>query len=244
MPKFVDYCPIAVGVEVFGDRWTPLILRELIVGCRHFNEIHRGLPKMSRSLLSQRLRDLERRGIIQRQVEGNSVEYQLTSAGRELEPIVWALGHWAAKWAFGDPADEELDAGWFVWRLHQHAVDNRLPEKRTVVQFVLSGPGAGEGWLVLDRGSSTACQIDPGYDVDLVVQGENRELHRWLLGVIPYSALQRAGAIRFIGPSKLAREFPTWFDHSLFAESLAQATPVRVGRPAGLQSRLPAARSA
>jgi DNA-binding HxlR family transcriptional regulator len=228
MATYHEYCPIAVGAESFGDRWTPLILRELILGNRRFNDIHRGLGRMSRTLLIERLRTLERRGIVERTVDGSgrTTEYRLTRAGEELEPIVWALGHWAARWSFGDPEDEELDAAWFVWRLHQRAVAERLPGGRTVIHFLLDGPGGGEGWLVLDHGATTACQLDPGYDVDLVVTGDNRELHRWLLGWQSFADLRRADAIRLIGPTRLVRAFPTWFAVSPFARSL-RPTSVR-----------------
>lgn len=222
MPSYREYCPIAVGAEFFGDRWTPLILRELILGSHRFNEIHRGLGRMSRTLLSQRLRTLERRGIVERRVDdaGRTSEYHLTAAGHELEPVIWALGHWAARWSFGDPADEELDAGWLVWRLHQNVIADHLPPRRTVVQFVLNGPGGGEAWLVLDRGGSTACQIDPGYEVDLVVMGDNREMHRWLLGWRSFRELQRSGSVRLVGPTRLGRAFLGWFGSPLFASSL------------------------
>jgi DNA-binding HxlR family transcriptional regulator len=215
MSSYGEYCPIAVGAEVFADRWTPLVLRELMIGCRRFNEIHRGLPKMNRTLLVQRLRSLERRGIIVRtQTHGNVVEYRLTESGRELEPIVWALGEWASRWSFGDPEDHQLDTSWLVWRLHQHAIETKIPETRTVVEFVLTGTGGGRAWLVLDRGSSTACQIDPGYDVDLVVHGDTRELHRWLVGLTSFRRVQQCGGARIIGPSRLARAFAGWFDTS------------------------------
>jgi len=227
MPSYREYCPIAVGAEFFGDRWTPLILRELILGSRRFNDIHRGLGKMSRTLLIGRLRELERRGIVERTVDGagRTTEYRLTAAGRELEPVVWALGHWAARWSFGDPADEDLDAAWLVWRLHQSVLADRLPPARTVIQFVLSGTGGGEGWLVLDRGGSTACQIDPGFEVDLVVMGDNREMHRWLLGWRSFREARQSGSLRLIGPTRLARAFPTWFRPPQFAGSLGNPTP-------------------
>jgi DNA-binding HxlR family transcriptional regulator len=222
MPSYREYCPIAVGAEFFGDRWTPLILRELILGSRRFNDIHRGLGRMSRTLLIQRLRELERRGIVERTVDGagRTTDYRLTTAGRDLEPVVWALGHWAARWSFGDPADEELDVGWLVWRLHQSVLPDRLPPSRTVVQFILDGPGGGEAWLVLDRGGGTACQIDPGFEVDLVVLGDNREMHRWLLGVRSFRDLQQAGSLRFVGPTRLGRAFSAWFMASAFASTL------------------------
>jgi hypothetical protein len=182
---------------------------------------------MSRTLLIGRLRELERRGIVERTVDesGRTTEYRLTPSGQELEPIVWSLGHWAARWSFGDPSDEELDVAWFTWRLHQHVAPNRLPDGRVVVQVVADGPGGGEAWLVLDRGGSTACQIDPGYEVDLVLMGDNRELHRWLLGSRSFRDLQRAGTARLVGPSRLARAFPTWFDASPFARSIVGSMP-------------------
>ena len=224
MSSYGEYCPIAVGAEVFADRWTPLVLRELMVGSSRFNEIHRGIPKMNRTLLTQRLRSLERRGLIERRsgADGNGLEYRLTAAGNELEPILWSLGQWASKWAFGDPDETELDAAWFVWRLHQHVVTAALPDARTVVECTLTGPGAGSGWLVLDRGSSTACVADPGYDIDLVLHGDSRELHKWLVGITPFRRLQSSGAARVIGPSRLARAFPTWFDTSAFEQSLSE----------------------
>lgn len=236
VPTYREYCPIAVGAELFGDRWTPLVLRELIIGSRRFNDIHRGLGRMSRTLLSQRLRELERRGIVERTIDaaGRTTEYRLTTAGRDLEPVVWALGHWAARWSFGDPADEELDVGWLAWRLHQHVIPDRIPAARTVVQFILDGPGGGEAWLVLDRGGGTACQIDPGFDVDLVVMGDNREMHRWLLGRRSLRELQQAGSLRLVGPSKLSRAFPTWFADAGFAASThPDATHARTAVVAG-----------
>jgi DNA-binding HxlR family transcriptional regulator len=231
MPSYREYCPIAVGAEFVGDRWTPLVLRELILGSRHFNEIHRGLGRMSRSLLAQRLRELERRGIVNREVDatGRTAEYRLTPAGWDLEPIIWAIGHWAARWSFGDPADEELDAAWLVWRLHQQVAADSLPAERTVVQFVLEGPGGGEAWLVLDRGGSTACQIDPGYDVDLVVMGDNRQMHRWLLGWESFRELRASGGVRLVGPSRLVRAFPTWFTEPPFARTLRRVAAAGSG---------------
>jgi DNA-binding HxlR family transcriptional regulator len=231
MPSYQEYCPIAVGAESLGDRWTPLIVRELVLGSRRFNDIHRGLGRMNRTLLLQRLRTLERRGIIERRTDdaGRTTEYRLTAAGEELEPIVWALGHWAARWSFGDPADQELDVAWLVWRLHQQVIADRLPAGRTVVQFVLEGPGGGEGWLVLDQGGSTACQIDPGFDVDLVVMGDNRELHRWLLGRRDLADLRRTDEIRLIGPTRLVRAFQTWFKPSAFARRLRVQGPATAG---------------
>ena len=111
MTGYADYCPISDGVEVLGDRWTPLVIRELMVGAGGFNEIHRGIPRISRTLLAQRLRLLERRGLIRHSAgpDGRPGAYTLTPAGQGLTPIIWAMGHWAAEWTFGDPEDEDCD---------------------------------------------------------------------------------------------------------------------------------------
>jgi DNA-binding HxlR family transcriptional regulator len=229
--RYADYCPIATAVEVLGDRWTPLVVRELMIGATGFNEIHRGVPKMNRSLLTDRLRTLERRGLVVRQPagRGKAVRYELTPAGEALTPIVWAMGHWAAEWTFGDPTDDELDGLALLWRLHQHAVCDRVPTDRTVVHIVLTGHGGAQGWLDLNRGAATVCKTDPGHDVDLAVQADNRQMHRWLLGLVPFDALVSRGEVELHGPRGLARAFPTWFDTSLFAAGLQRAEARRAG---------------
>lgn len=225
MPTHADYCPIAVGVEVLGDRWTPLIIRELMVGSTGFNEIHRGLPRMSRSLLAQRLRALERRGLVSRQVahRGRPGSYRLTASGEALTPIVWAIGHWAAQWQFGDPAPGDRDARTLLWRLHQLAVPSRLPEGRTVVHMRLTGRGGAEGWLDIDHGEVSVCTDDPGHDVDLAVEGDTGQVHRWVVGRITFRELATTGEVRAIGPTRLVRAFPTWFNTRTFAEDMRRS---------------------
>lgn len=225
MTGYADYCPISVGVEVLGDRWTPLVIRELMVGSTGFNEIHRGVPRMSRSLLSGRLRALERRGLVERGSAdpGRAVAYRLTDSGQALTPIVWAMGNWAAEWAFGEPAEADLDGLSLIWRMHQHALPERLPSKRTVVHVVLTGRGAAEAWLSVDRGAVTVCKTDPGYDVDLALQADTRQMHRWLVGLVPFRTLLTGGDAQLLGPGRLARAFPAWFDTSYFAEGLRRA---------------------
>jgi DNA-binding HxlR family transcriptional regulator len=237
MAGYADYCPIAVGVEVLGDRWTPLVIRELMVGATGFNEIHRGVPKMSRSLLSERLRMLERRGLVARTPAdaGRSVRYELTPPGQALTPIVWALGHWAAEWVFGEPADEDLDGLSLIWRMHQYVTPQRLPATRTVVHVVLTGRGAAQAWLDMERSAVTVCKTDPGYDVDLAVQADTRQLQRWLLGLVPFRTLLTNGDARLLGPGRLTRAFPTWFNTTLFAEGLRRRRQ-REDREANLAS--------
>lgn len=222
VPTYTEYCPITAGVEILGDRWTPLVIRELTLGSTGFNEIHRGVPRMSRTMLAQRLRRLERHGVITRRpgAPGRSGSYQLTDAGQALSPIVWALGHWAAEWVFGEPDQRERDALGVLWRLHQFAIPGNLPSERTVVHMVLTGPGGAEGWLGIDNHEVSVCRDDPGLDVDLVIEGDTGRVQQWVVGRVRFNQLVRDGDVRVVGPSRLARSFPTWFDTGTFAPSM------------------------
>jgi DNA-binding HxlR family transcriptional regulator len=225
MTRYADYCPIATGVDVLGDRWTPLVIRELMVGASGFNEIHRGIPRVSRTLLAQRLRQLERQGLVVREAaaRGRPGRYQLTPAGEALTPVVWAMGHWAAEWVFGDPTDEDCDGLSVIWRMHQHVLPTKLPKERTVVHVQLSGVGAAEGWLELERSGVSVCKDDQGHDVDLVLQADTAQMQRWLVGRATFRELMSNGDARLIGPSRLSRAFPTWFTVSPFAEDARRA---------------------
>jgi DNA-binding HxlR family transcriptional regulator len=220
-----DYCPIAASIDVIGDRWSPLVLRELMVGSTRFNEIHRGLPRMSRNLLVQRLRMLERNGLVERHPRPGSqmVDYQLTPVGKELEPVLWELGKWAVRWRFDDPVDEQLDTVYLVWRLHQQVDLQRVPERRTTVEFATKGPGGGRAWLVFDRGESTPCQLDPGYEPDVLVQGETKELFRWWIGRATWAEVCDGGEVKLVGDRRLVEAFPTWFLPSLFHAEVREA---------------------
>jgi DNA-binding HxlR family transcriptional regulator len=225
MTSYADYCPISMGVEVLGDRWTPLVIRELMVGSSGFNEIHRGIPRISRTLLAQRLRQLERAGLVDRVASerGRAGHYALTPAGEALTPSVWAMGHWAAEWVFGDPTEEDCDGLSVIWRLHQHAVPAKLPSTRTVVHLILTGHGGAEGWLEIDRSGVTVCRDDQGHGVDLALEADTGQMHRWLVGRTTFRELVSKGHARLLGPSRLARAFPTWFDMTIFSEGLRRA---------------------
>jgi DNA-binding HxlR family transcriptional regulator len=233
VPRYTDYCPIATGVDVLGDRWTPLVIRELTVGSAGFNEIHRGIPRISRTLLAQRLRTLERRGLVRRQTTstGRAGGYELTTAGEALSPIVWAMGHWAAEWMFTDPTEDEWDGMTLIWRLHQQANPEKLPTTRTVVHLLLTGASGAEGWLNVDAEGMTVCKDDQGHDVDLAVEGDTAQMYRWLTGIAPFRQLIAEGHVRLIGPSRLARAFPTWFLPSPFAAQMRRSASRNNSRP-------------
>jgi len=223
--SYDDYCPIAIGIEVIGDRWTPLILRELMIGSERFNDIHRGIPRISRSLLSHRLRMLERQGLVERHPRpgAQAVDYRLTAAGADLQPVLWDLGRWATRWVFTEPEEAQMDTIHLVWRLHQCVDPDALPPGRTTVEFLTTGAGSARCWLVFEDRESTACQIDPGYPVDVLVRGETRELLRWFLGRISWSQARASGGIAIAGPAALTRRFPHWFHPSAFAAEVGAA---------------------
>jgi DNA-binding HxlR family transcriptional regulator len=215
MKSYGEYCPIAMGAEVLGDRWTPLVLRELICGSQRFSEIHRGVPRMSRTLLAQRLKHLERTGIVERRA---GPTYHLTAAGHDLEPVVWGLGDWAMQWMFGDPDKEQLDGAHLMWRVRQRIVPEQLPAGRTVVQFQF--PTARRGrvtWLLLDPEGSSVCERDEGFQVDLHVTADINEFMRVWAGRSTWAAALASGKVVLEGPRTLVRAFPQWFALSPFA---------------------------
>jgi len=232
--RYTDYCPIGTGIDVLGDRWTPLVIREMSVGSTRFNEIHRGIPRISRTLLSQRLRMMERRGVLRRQSaeQGNAVRYTLTEAGQELVPIIWSIGSWAARWLYTDPTDDDCDGVSLLWRMHQRADNASLPKSRTVVHVILTGVGGAEGWLDIDADGMTVCKEDQGKDVDLVIEGDTGQMYKWLSGIVPFRTLVAAGHVRLIGPSRLARAFPGWFTPAPFGAELRQSAQRLHARPA------------
>jgi DNA-binding HxlR family transcriptional regulator len=212
MQKYDQYCPVARASEILADRWTLLIVRELILGSHRFNEIERGLPGISRSLLASRLRDLERAGVVERLpgTQPHVTTYHLSDAGRELKPVVEALGAWGVRWAFGERRLEELDAGLLVWKIHQRIDRELLPERRTVVEFDFAGPRGCRVWLVLEPREVSVCVTPPRFDADLVLRADLAFFYRLWLGHIEYDAARRCGALVVDGPPALAKRLPRW----------------------------------
>jgi DNA-binding HxlR family transcriptional regulator len=215
MKTYGEYCPIAMGTEALGDRWTPLVLRELYCGSTRFSEIHRGVPRMSRSLLTQRLKQMERIGLIER-LPGPT--YRLTPSGKDLQDVIFGIGDWAMRWLFGDPEKQHADGAHLMWRVRQRIVEEKVPEKRVVIQFDFKGADRGKRiWLLLDRTGSTVCERDEGFEVNLVVRADIHEFMRVWAGRSTWDAARRAGLIEFEGPRELVKAFPTWFALSPFA---------------------------
>ncbi len=221
MPTYGQFCPVAMASEVFTERWTPLVVRELMCGSTRFNDLRRGVPLMSPSLLSKRLKTLERVGVVERRHarNGHAVEYHLTPAGDELRPIVEAMGVWGQRWARGDVKARHLDASLLMWDIHRNVDVDRLPAERVVVHFHLQGSSDKKSrfWLVLEPDNVDMCLSDPGYEVDVHVAGHVRTMVAYWMGQMEFADAVRSGALKLEGPRELIRALPTWFKRSLFA---------------------------
>lgn len=213
MFKYGQYCPVARASEILADRWTPLIVRELLAGSCHFNEIQRGLPGISRSLLVSRLQHLEDSGVIERQVGArpNVTKYVLTEAGEELREVILHLGAWGVSWAFSEPDPSELNPALLVWKIHQRIDRSALPRGRTVLQFDLAGRNGRTLWLVMTPEEVSVCLKPPGFDSDLILRVDTLVLYRVWVAQIDYDAAVRHGDIVVDGPPALARALPRWF---------------------------------
>jgi len=218
MRSYGQYCPIAKAAETLGDRWTILIVRELSFGVDHFNELQRCLPGISRSVLTQRLRHLERVGIIERR----SATYHLTSAGQSLRPVLRELGLWAARWAFGEPDPRELDPDLVIRWISRHVDTGALPGHRVVTQFDLTGPRARRYWLVLELAEVSVCLHDPGFQVDVFVVAGTAVLYDVYLGRRTLPGAIRDGLVAVSGSPAMVRAFPRWLTGSDFANAVRQ----------------------
>jgi DNA-binding HxlR family transcriptional regulator len=220
MPDYGRFCPVALATEVLADRWTPMIVRELVLGNTRFNDIARGLPGISRTLLSQRLRHLEKRGVVERWPvpAGQGSEYHLTPAGKDLERVIDALGRWAIEWLFDDLYPEEVDPPTLMWWMHRRTDPDKLPEQRVVLEYVFIAPDPMSIWLVLEHGAVSVCQQHPGFDTDVVLRATTATFSGVFNGLRTWPEALRSGDLEVVGHQRLVRELPTWFLWSPWAE--------------------------
>lgn len=219
MKGYGQFCPLAIASEIVGERWTPLVLRELMLGARRFNHIHRGVPRMSPSLLSRRLDTLEKAGVIERARVDGHTEYVLTTAGRELLPTIESLACWGKRWLPATLSEDRADPDLILWDMHRRMDLERLPEARTVIEFEFLDrpPAMQRRWLVGDRSGMEMCITDPGYEVDLLVRTDCRTIILVWYGDIPLPQAIDRGAIRLHGSRELCRDFPSWLQLSPIA---------------------------
>ena len=219
MDNYGQFCTVARGAEALCERWTPLVVRELLCGSRRFNDLHRGVPRISTSLLAQRLRHLEDIGVVRRSASGKVWEYSLTEAGEELRPIIMALGHWGARWIGSRLRDDELDAGLLMWDIRRFVRLEEFPPHPVVVHFTFrdARPGEKQWWLVVEQGVADLCRDDPGRDLTLVVDSTVRALTEvWSGDRSPQEALQ-ANILRVDGAPREAQSLWRWLGTSAFA---------------------------
>jgi len=221
MSGYGQFCPVSQALEVVGERWTLLIVRELLCDNYRFNELLNGLPLISRSLLSQRLKSLEEAAIVERRErDGGGVEYRLTKAGRELEPIVMGLGAWARRWVEHRLSPDDLDPVLMMWDLRRRLDAKRLPSRQTVVQFWFRDQPAkvSRYWLCVEGPEVELCFTNPGFEVALTVETKLRTMVEVWLGDRDVDEALRTKAIELKGDPKLTRAFPSWLLLSSFAD--------------------------
>ena len=222
MRDYGQYCPVALASEVLADRWTPLIVRELVLGSRRFNDIDRGLPGISRTLLKQRLNHLERKGVLELVPVARGHEYQLTAAGRDLEGVIMAIGEWAVRWMFSEPQPREVDPVTLTWWMSRRVNSEKLPGQRVTVEFEYRGDDPTRIWLILDRQEASVCTDHPGFDSDVVVTTAPVDLMRVFSGIVSLAQATADGTVAMAGPPRLLRALPTWFLWSPFAPAVRE----------------------
>ena len=227
MKGYGQFCPVAVACEIFAERWTPLILRELFTGSRRFNEIRSGMPLISRTLLAQRLHQLEDAGVIESTplTAGRGREYRLTKAGNEFREVVERLGEWGQRHAAQQFAPGNLDPMLLIWAMHRRIDVSHLPGTRVVVRFELRGmPSRCQQmrtcWLVLEPSGVDVCLKDPGFAVDMIVHADVGALARVWTGHLVWADAVRSGGIKLEGPRAIVQAFPNWLQLSHFARVL------------------------
>jgi DNA-binding HxlR family transcriptional regulator len=213
MGTYRQYCPIARASEIMAERWTPLLVRNLMLGAHSFTDIARGVPAMSRSMLTKRLRELEHAGVIRSQPKehGSGSTYWLTEAGADLAAVIQSLGEWGEQWV--EVTTAHTDPGFALWAWCQAQLDrSKLPDTRIVVAFTFPDepPGNRYYWLLVEHGDAEVCYADPGDDPDVHVTAESLAFVEWHRGALSWSAARREGRITAIGPRHLVRALGAW----------------------------------
>lgn len=221
MDGYGQFCPVALTARVLTRRWTPLVIRELLAGSTRFNDLRRGVPRMSPSLLSKRLDELERAGVLERRCPegGHHPEYHLTEAGEELRPVIETMGVWGKRWLSGELSEEDLDVELLMWDVRRRIDVERAPRGRTVVHFRFTDqpPANGEYWVVVDEGEVDLCRKDPGFPVDLTVETDVHSMTLIWMGRLSFRGALSRGDVDLEGPRELRRSFPDWLGRGLFA---------------------------
>ena len=219
MTGYGQFCPVAKAAEVLDQRWMLLVVRELVAGSDRFNDIHRGVPRMSRNLLAKRLRQLVAEGLVERHEEDDVPHYRLTAAGDELQEVIEALGTWGARW-ISSLADDDLDPVFLLQDMQRRIDRDALPDGQTVLAMVFTDldPEIGHWWLLLAHDEVEVCQQDHGFDVDVTIETSIRRFVRLWRGDIGWGDALRGDDLQVRGPTHLRRQVPDWLQRSHFSE--------------------------
>lgn len=240
MKTYGQFCPVAKAAELFCERWTALILRDLGLGVSRFAKLQRGVPQASPALLTRRLKQLEVEGIVHRRRSdrGRSWTYHLTPAGKDFIPIVAALGEWGQKWSRRELADHELNAGLLLWAMERAAQPEAFGERRGVIKIIFTDRPANKRhyWFVSETGRTELCIDDPGLTVDLYVTTTLRDLIYVWRGDVPLTRALNEGRLELLGEAWAVRAFPHWLARSKYAN-------VKPARRSATQSRSTTARA-
>ncbi|SFQ24486.1 winged helix-turn-helix transcriptional regulator [Tranquillimonas alkanivorans] len=230
MRGYGQFCPIAKAAEIFCERWTALVIRNLGAGAERFNDIHRGVPHMSATLLTRRLRQLEAEGLVMRRrsASGKSWTYHLTQAGAEFLPLVGALAVWGQRWTRRELEEGEMDLGLLIWGLEYSVDPTAFGPKRHVLQLDVTDQPKHKRlyWFVCEDGSLELCVSDPGGETDIFLAATLRDLIHIYRGDLALAAALDAGVLTVDGPPRLTRRLPAWFNVGVVA-----ATPPVAGAP-------------
>jgi len=220
MSSYGQFCPIAKASEVLSERWTLLIIRELGAGSEAFNDLRKGLPQISPSLLSSRLKSLEAASVVARTETERGIRYTLTEAGLELKPIILQMGIWGHRWARSKLTRDELDPSLLMWDIHRTMNADYFGDQRTVLYFEFSDYAAKfrRWWLIVEDGEVDVCMKDPGHDIDLELLTDVRTLTGVWMGDIGLGQALRDRRIRLTGPTRLKRDISTWLRRNYFAD--------------------------
>lgn len=226
MERYGQFCPVSLAAEIFARRWTPLIVRELLSGSTRFNDLRRGIPSISATVLSRRLDELVFAGIVERREDERGTRYLLTRAGEELRPVVEQLGVWGRRWLPTDYREDDLDPRLLVWDMHRNV---RLEEitRRTVIElhFPDAAPPHRAYWLIVTPEGAEVCLTHPGGEIDLHLRSDVRTFTRIWMGDISWDSALRSGNLRLTGRAELRRALPGWLKLNPFAAVTPVAAP-------------------
>lgn len=220
--NYNQFCPVAMAAEIVCSKWTPLVLRELLAGSARFNDLRRGVPKMSPTLLSKRLKELEEAGVItgRAKTPGGGAEYKLTPAGEELRDVVMSLGIWGQRWIESSVSLKNLDPSLLMWDMRRNILATSFPNRKCTVQFAYPELPANRNtwWLLIDGRDVDLCSVDPGFDVDLYVSSTLHSMTAVWMGHTTLKAEIDRGQIQLTGDKAMARSIHGWLGLSPFAK--------------------------